>query len=50
MFPPDWKDRFTLLAGTFHFQPKSLWNMDAEELDFWFERAEQWGEWNKVDG
>ena len=30
-----------LLAGLFHFQPSELWELDAEDLDFWLEQAKK---------
>jgi hypothetical protein len=31
----NWRDAVPLIAYTFHFPPSEIWEMDAQEIDFW---------------
>ncbi|MBI4209531.1 MAG: GpE family phage tail protein [Deltaproteobacteria bacterium] len=39
--PSDWRECLGTLAFIFHFQPSELWEMEAEDLLFWMERARE---------
>jgi hypothetical protein len=39
-WPRDWADRVAAIGAMFHFPAAELWEMEAEDLDFWIARAE----------